>query len=87
MTEYINNLFKIIELILDKFLNINKTLEQNNYIKILMFILIINIGFIIIYKFIEMANSETENDKENRIAQRNIRLLEKEYRYNFRKKR
>ena len=52
-----------------------------------MFILIINIGFIVIYKFIEMANTETENDKENRIAQRNIRLLEKEYRYNFRKKR
>ena len=87
MTEYINNLFKIIELILNKFLIINKTLEQNNYIKILMFIFIINIGFIIIYKFIEMSNLETENDKENRIAQRNIRLLEKEYRYNFRKKR
>lgn len=87
MIEYINNLFKIIELILNKFLIINKTLEQNNYIKILMFIFIINIGFIIIYKFIEMANLETENDKEDRIAQRNIRLLEKEYRYNFRKKR
>lgn len=87
MTEYINNLFKIIELILNKFLIINKTLEQNNYIKILMFIFIINISFIIIYKFIKMANLETENDKEDKIAQRNMRIIEKEYRYNFRKKR
>lgn len=87
MNEYINNLFKIIELILNEFLEIIKTLEQNNYIKILMFIFIINISFIIIYKFLRMARLDTEEDKENKTAQKNIRLIEKEYRYNFRKKR
>ena len=78
MIEYIKNLFKIIDILTEKLGILLIQLINNNYFKILIFLIIINIMFYIIFKFIKLANLETEEDKENKLVIKNIRINEKE---------
>lgn len=78
MIEYIKNLFSIIDILTEKLGILLIQLINNNYFKILIFLIIINIMFYIIFKFIKLANLETEEDKENKLVIKNIRINEKE---------
>lgn len=78
MIEYIKNLFSVIDILTEKLGILLIQLINNNYFKILIFLIIINIMFYIIFKFIKLANLETEEDKENKLVIKNIRINEKE---------
>lgn len=72
--EYINNIEKILVLVIDKITYLLSILINNHLFKIIVFLAIFTIIVIIISKLINLSYTNTELDKERELARLNIRI-------------
>ena len=72
--EYINNLEKTMILITDKINYLMSVMINNHLFKIVIFLSLFTIIFIIINKLIKLSYTNTELDKERELARLNIRI-------------
>ena len=75
MIEYTRNLFNIINTLIANTTILINRLAHNNFIKVILFLTIISTMFLIISKIITLAYLDTEKDKEQKIAEKNERIL------------
>lgn len=75
MIEYTKNLFNIINTLIANTTILINRLANNNFIKVILFLTIISTMFIIIGKIITLSFMETEKDREQKIIERNERIL------------
>ena len=75
MIEYTKNLFNIINTLITNTTILINRLANNNFIKVILFLTIISTMFIIIGKIITLSFMETEKDREQKIIERNERIL------------
>lgn len=75
MIEYTKNLFNIINTLITNTTILINRLANNNFIKVILFLTIISTMFIIIGKIISLSFMETEKDREQKIIERNERIL------------
>ena len=72
--EYINNLEKTMILITNKITYLMGVMINNHLFKIVIFLSLFTIIFIIINKLIKLSYTNTELDKERELAKLNIRI-------------
>lgn len=75
MIKYTKNLFNIINTLIANTTILINRLANNNFIKVILFLTIISTMFIIIGKIISLSFMETEKDREQKIIERNERIL------------
>lgn len=75
MIEYTKNLFNIINTLIANTTILINRLANNNFIKVILFLTIISTMFMIIGKIITLSFMETEKDREQKIIERNERIL------------
>ena len=74
--EYIKNIEKILILVIDKITYLLSVLINNHLFKIIIFLSLITIIFIIISKLLNLSYTDTELDKERELAGMNLRIRE-----------
>lgn len=72
--EYVQNIEKILVLVVDKITYLLSILVNNHLFKIIVFLSLITIIFIIINRLIKLSYTDTELDKERELARLNIRI-------------
>lgn len=74
--EYVQNIEKILILVIDKITYLLSVLINNHLFKIVIFLSLITIIFIIISKLLNLSYTDTELDKERELAGMNLRIRE-----------